>query len=202
MTPNLQRPYSLTFKRLESRRVVKARVVCKIWWKLVDENKNLWRVLELRNRNLEENQSAIDQFDEKSRSTLEEISFEVEIKWEDRHLNFNQLAESILRSKQALRTFILSSRGIDNQASESIVVLVDSLLLNVPNLVDLKRLQSYQRCLWRSNFEDNCDHIWISLSALDIFLSCLLFYPSTCQPSTSLPHLLQWLAEFSKSICQ
>jgi len=41
---------------------------------LTDENRAFWRVVSLPERNLEEIQSVVDQFDEKSGSTLEEIS--------------------------------------------------------------------------------------------------------------------------------
>ena len=56
---------------------MKAIEVCKLWWKLVDENKSLWRILVLLKEDIEETKSIVDHFYEKSGSTLEEISFVV-----------------------------------------------------------------------------------------------------------------------------
>lgn len=49
------------------------RAICKLWSKLVDENRTFWRDSELQESNQEDIEAAVNQFDEKSGSTLEEI---------------------------------------------------------------------------------------------------------------------------------
>lgn len=60
-------------KNLKTREVVKMRAICKLWSKLVDENRTFWRDSELQESNQEDIEAAVNQFDEKSGSTLEEI---------------------------------------------------------------------------------------------------------------------------------
>jgi len=49
--------------------------------RLIKENRALWRILEISNvRSLEEIQATIDQFDERSGSTLEKVSFRMIVK--------------------------------------------------------------------------------------------------------------------------
>lgn len=91
-----------SFKKLETEDFVKLREVCKLWWRLLDENKVFWRILKVQGKRWKEMQSIVDQFDEKSGSTLEEISFAVKGVSPQA---FYQLSESIPNSSQVLRIF-------------------------------------------------------------------------------------------------
>jgi len=64
-----------TFKTLETKEVVKVREVCRLWLKLLDENRAFWMTVLHTEGRLEEIQSVVDQSDEKSASNLEELSF-------------------------------------------------------------------------------------------------------------------------------
>jgi len=103
-----------TLKELETKEVVRAREVCKSLLKLVDETKTFWRILKLLEGSLEEIQSTIDQFDEKSGSTLEDVSFAVK---REQSQDFNQLARLMLKSKQTLQALIIIIESTDNLSS-------------------------------------------------------------------------------------
>jgi len=124
-----------TFKNLETKEVVKAREICKLWLKLVDETKTFWRILKLLEGSLEEIQSTLDQFDEKSGSTLEEISFAVK---REQSQDFNQLANTILKSNQSLQVVIITLKAYSSHVPQEIKILADSLLLGLPHLVHFR----------------------------------------------------------------
>ena len=137
------------FRRLDTREVVKIREVCKLWWELIDENRMFWRILELSLRTLEETESTLIQFDEKSGSTLEELSFKV--KWEESR-NFNSLAQSILKSSQALQVLKMISVAPPSEYNETLYILTGSLILDLPNLVDFRASRGFGKVkLLRSN---------------------------------------------------
>jgi len=115
--------------------VVKAREICKLWLKLVDETKTFWRILKLLEGSLEEIQSTLDQFDEKSGSTLEEISFAVK---REQSQDFNQLANTILKSNQSLQVVIITLKAYSSHVPQEIKILADSLLLGLPHLVHFR----------------------------------------------------------------
>ena len=125
----------IIFKTLETKKVVKVREVCKLWSKLVDENRAFWKILLLPERKLEENESTVDQFDEKSGSTLEEISFV--LKHKD-FQNLEQLVRLILKSKQVLNLVDIKSTSLTYLGLQSLQTLSDSLLLKLPNLFDFR----------------------------------------------------------------
>jgi len=122
-----------TFKKLGTKEVMKAIEVCKLWWKLVDENKALWRILVLLKEELEETKSIVDYFDEKSGSTLEEISLVVKGEGDQ---GSEQLAESILKSSRSLRICNTTLKGVGSQTFRTLRILSGSLLPKLPNLVD------------------------------------------------------------------
>lgn len=124
------------FKCLEIKEVVKVREVCKQWWKLVDENRTFWRILVLSERSLERIQSTVSHFDEKSGSTLEEVSTIVK-KYEDSQ-DFNQLTGLVLNSSQTLQAFWIKLQSDVFQARAFLTIFEDSLLLMLPNLVDFR----------------------------------------------------------------
>lgn len=66
-----------SFKCLETREVVEARGVCKRWSGIINENRPLWRILAFSSRTSEEARAVVDQFDEKSGSTIEEVKIKI-----------------------------------------------------------------------------------------------------------------------------
>jgi len=107
----------------------------------MDENRAFWRTVLLSERKLEEVQSVVDQLNEKSGSTLEEISFEVK---GDSSQDFSQLVESIFKSRQVLQVLHMGLDYAALQGSRALTALTTlttltiSLLLKLPNLVDLR----------------------------------------------------------------
>ena len=88
-----------------------------------------WRVLQIQESSLEVILEAIDQFDQKSGSTLEEISFTVG--YESR--GFDRIAESILKSSETLLAINVSRVSFKFPKA-----LLDALLLGLPNLIDFR----------------------------------------------------------------
>ena len=63
------------FKRLDCKERVRARVVCKEWRNIIDQNRSLWRSLDFDvDVNDEAEPKALVLFDEKSQSTLQDVS--------------------------------------------------------------------------------------------------------------------------------
>jgi len=100
-----------SFRRLEAKDVVKATAVCKLWWELIDENKACWRVLVLseKGKSLEKIQEVVNQFDEKSGSTLQKVSFLVK---DAAAQDFNQLTSKITVPKQTFQTLHIAFKSI------------------------------------------------------------------------------------------
>lgn len=88
--------------------MVKVRVVCKLWLKLVDKNRIFWGIVELQESSREDIEEAVNQFDEKSGSTLKEIRMVT--KKEEQNEDFSQIAKLIRKSHQTLRTVHLISK--------------------------------------------------------------------------------------------
>lgn len=88
-----------------------------------------WRVLQIQESSLEVILEAIDQFDQKSGSTLEEISFTVG----DESRGFDRIAESILKSSETLLAINVSRVSFKFPKA-----LLDALLLGLPNLIDFR----------------------------------------------------------------
>jgi len=120
-----------TFKSLDTREVLKVREVCKLWLKLVDENRTFSRCLILTDRTSTEIEVVLNQFDEKSGSTLEEIAIET--------INgSSQDSSQILKSLQKSRTTlsVINLKFTFVYSPEEFCHLTSSLLLELPNLVD------------------------------------------------------------------
>lgn len=121
-----------TLKRLETRGVVNARGVCKQWLQIIDGNNTFWRILTLRTQTLGEIQIVLQQFDQKSGSTMKKVSFKVE--------------QPVLRIPDKLISFLLNSKDsllyvsikLSECSSSIRQRIVESLLLDLPSLVDLR----------------------------------------------------------------
>jgi len=106
-----------TFKRLTPQQVVKVREVCKQWLELVNENRALWRILEISKvRSPEEAQAVLDQYDERSGSTLEAVSVRMELgvrKLDGPQLepNFSEIESLGATMEKSLATLLVISRA-------------------------------------------------------------------------------------------
>lgn len=118
-------PLLSTFKRLTTQQIVKSREVCRQWLELIDEYPVFWRVLNYCGPP-SETQSILDQFNLRSRSTLSEISITLKQSISPQYLF--QLNQSILESRQTLRTFLFKSEATSHFAERS---LAHSLLPKV-----------------------------------------------------------------------
>jgi len=118
------------FKRLNSKQVVQVREVCKEWQKLVDENRMFWRILVLSIETFEGAQAVMDQFDEKSGSTMEGVELEINrLIWQTQGL-----IHSLQNSRASLSTVVIKV-PLPGGIGES---LAETLLLTLPNLADFR----------------------------------------------------------------
>ena len=133
------------------RKFARARGVCKLWLEEIDGNKRLWRRLNNRGfLSLEEVLLVINQFDEKSGSTMERLT--VYTNWEESQnssqviKSINQLIQVILKSSQHLKGVSIFSKGLDHHGRQRLAVLSYSLLLELPNVVEFRisKTLSYQ----------------------------------------------------------
>jgi len=88
--PKPSSPSSSSFNQ-----VFRLRVVCRHWKEIIDENKPFWQVLVIRRKESREwkwNQSILDLFDERSSSTLKEVSLRV---FAGEEAEFNVVREEI-----------------------------------------------------------------------------------------------------------
>jgi len=140
--------FLLTFKCLETKEVMKAREVCRFWGILVDENKALWRIIELSGKGLEEIQSVVEQFDKKSGSTLEEISMIIK---RERLQGFSRLAELLQKSEETLQSIRIQILGSDPDSQR--LQIFTKLLLSA-NLIDF-RITGDSPSVVKLNFSEN-----------------------------------------------
>ena len=136
-----------------------------------------WRILKLQERRREEIRSTVDQFDEKSGSTLKELSFIVKQEELKESQNIEQIIQLILKAKQALTILDIKSRY-----DISFQTLTNSLL---PKASQRGGVSSFS--FWGSASRDKCKQIWIFSNSLDSFSSITAFHLPPRQPSRFLP---------------
>jgi len=125
--------------------VVKAREVCRLWLKIMNENRTLWRILNITENSLEMITSVVDQFDERSGSTLEEISTVVMLEDEEGHEDLGHLTETIQKSHQSLKAIRIDP-GLLTFGDHPILnkAFTDSLL-GLPNLVAFRAVGGFTK---------------------------------------------------------
>lgn len=126
------------FKNLNSKDMVQDMSVSKEWAQTINETKKLWRKLVLPNRERGWHLDILRQFDEKSESTLEEVSFKTNC-FRRPDFGFNHYFEknkaSLTHLKITIDTeFFSNTMMSDYQYSKK----VSELPLKLPNLVDCR----------------------------------------------------------------
>lgn len=70
----LFRPRSSSSSPNGFQQVVKLRLICKQWSQIIDENRSFWQIVEVPRGTIEDSHSTLNLFDQRSPSTLKEIS--------------------------------------------------------------------------------------------------------------------------------
>lgn len=122
-----------SFKRLDTKQVVKVRAVCKRWLELITDDVSFWRILNLSVPSFESSLSVIDQFDKASGSTLREVS--IQVQEGPTYSDLVLVVDSLQMSSQSDLVLILKLLHL----SWSLVGAITELLLsNLPYLVDVR----------------------------------------------------------------
>lgn len=175
------------FKILDSKQVPIAREVCKDWLKLIDGNKTFWRILELPQTTVEVAETVVKQFDQKSGSTLEEVSMVIS-KWEAKP-DASELSQVLQQSEKTLH--ILSANSSSKGIFRSFDKFSGSLLRGLPNLVDFRAArQGYDprvRLLRSQKESGSLQILWIDSLKL----------PSPKYLHITQPHLFKMLVSLS-----
>lgn len=120
--------------------------VSKHWYQIVEENKSLWRrLVTLKVRKSESDLPLLFKFDEKSGSTLQEVSIFLEIKTE-REDEVAKILQVLEKSKDTLQKVILEDCS---SARESSLEFLNGLIWRLPHLVDCK----IKSILWTSRVQ-------------------------------------------------
>lgn len=155
--------------------MAQVRKVSKQWAKLVDENRQFWRVVELpkigitkegssEDGPLEKIQSAVDQFDKMSGSTLEEVSISLQFKLITDVRQLQKVIEMLQKSERTLLSLEIKVQDDLAFQSDHFHVLKDSLL-SFPNLVQCKLVLPFVYVKLLSKSRPRAGHmqvLWIS----------------------------------------
>lgn len=147
-------------KRIDSREMVKFTRVSKEWLEIIGENKALWRRVVLPKREGGWELSTLQFFDERTNSTLKEVSMELE----SLETNLDGFMKVLEKSKGHLRTICLYNRNFDLSPSDEESLLDLSLRLSQlssfriinsqPNrLVHLRSRKDYRNSGAAANFK-------------------------------------------------
>lgn len=134
------------FKQFNSLEMVKILGVCKDWLEIIDDNRTLWKRLELPKRDLDGGWPALpalELFSNKTRGIFQEVSMEVDLKYEemDPFIKTLERSKKTLRKLSILHPCLLSPRpaaaySFPDQISVALTIRFSELAWKLPNLVE------------------------------------------------------------------